>query len=131
MRDLPVNQVYVSDSGKLFIIEDCVRCGDQHQHGAKDGVVAAGDRATRSGHCDLQAGEYYIELADDAEPPQAWRRWMAKQDIGRITTGDLPTWFCEWLLNQDPESVPFREDVDDEELAALYEQASAALEDER
>jgi len=79
MSEAPVNKVYVSDSGRQFIVEECVLCGDTHRHGAKDRAVAAGGRSTRAGHCSLQADEYYLELADDADPPEIWRNWMRNE----------------------------------------------------
>ena len=40
---------------------------------------------------------------------------------------DLPAGFWQWLLEQDPEEVPFRADVDDPQIAAMYERAAAKV----
>jgi len=74
----PVNTVRLSDSGKQLVVDDCVICGRTHRHGAKDATVARGGRSHRGAHCgDVDhRGGYYIELADDAEPPQRWYDWL-------------------------------------------------------
>jgi len=74
-RQIPVNTVRVSDSGKQFIVENCVRCGDTHYHGAMDRTVAEGGRSHRASHCgDGLDGGYYLELDHAAEPPAHWWR---------------------------------------------------------
>ena len=80
----PVNQVYVSDSGRRFIIEECVQCGETHYHGAKDPTVASGGRSHRSSHCHDRHldGGYYLELAGDADPPVHWREWASHDGGG-------------------------------------------------
>lgn len=79
MSETPVNTVYVSDSGRQFIVDECILCGDTHRHGAKDRTVADGGRSRRGAHCSLQPDEYYLELADDADPPEVWRDWMSTE----------------------------------------------------
>ena len=69
----PVNTVRVSDSGRQFIVEDCVLCGGTHYHGSKDPTVAEGGRSHRVSHCGGRSqGGYYLELDDEHEPPEHW-----------------------------------------------------------
>jgi len=68
----PVNEVRVSDSGRLFIIDDCVICGGEHTHGAKDRTVAEGGRSERVSHCGQNRGSYFLELVDEDQPPEHW-----------------------------------------------------------
>lgn len=74
----PVNTVRLSDSGKRLVVDNCVICGDTHHHGAYDPTVAKGGRSHRAAHCGDadRTGGYYLELADDAEPPQHWYDWL-------------------------------------------------------
>lgn len=74
----PVNTVRLSDSGKQLVVEDCVICGGTHYHGSKDATVAAGGRSHRTAHCGgaEYTGGYYLELDDEAEPPQRWYDWL-------------------------------------------------------
>ena len=74
----PVNTVRLSDSGKQLVVDDCVICGGTHHHGAHDRTVAEGGRSHRTAHCgDVEhSGGYYLELDDDAEPPQRWYDWL-------------------------------------------------------
>lgn len=77
----PVNYVRVSDSLRQFIIDECVICGERHAHGSKDPTVATGGRSARSAHCHGVAGpgQYYLELAPDAEPPERWYSWIDRE----------------------------------------------------
>lgn len=70
----PVNTVRLSESTKQFVVDECEICGDTHYHGSKDRVVAEGGRSHRAAHCSRgdHSGGYYLELADDAEPPKVW-----------------------------------------------------------
>jgi hypothetical protein len=79
--ETPVNPVHFSDSGRQFILEECVLCGETHRHGSCDPVVAKGGRSHRVGHCHgiNHSGGYYLELADDAEPPHWWTGWIARE----------------------------------------------------
>lgn len=74
----PVNPVRLSESGRQFIIDECVICGERHGHGSKDRVVANGGRSHRAAHCHDtdHSGGYYLELAADAEPPEWWYGWV-------------------------------------------------------
>lgn len=74
----PVNEVRLSDSLRQFIIDDCVICGERHGHGSKDRAVAEGGRSHRAAHCHGvdHSGGYYLELADDVEPPERWYDWV-------------------------------------------------------
>jgi hypothetical protein len=80
----PVNVVHFSDSGKQFIIESCVICGERHAHGSKDVGVADGDRSHRAAHCHSvnHTGGYYLTLAADAEPPEWWHDWVTSERGG-------------------------------------------------
>jgi len=84
--DIPVNQVYVSDSGRQLIIEECVRCGETHSHGARDVTVASGGRSHRASHCTNNHldGGYELELAEDADPPEHWWSWMRDEAGGSL-----------------------------------------------
>jgi len=73
--ETPVNTVRVSDSGKQLVVDDCVICGETHYHGAQDATVAKGERSHRAAHCGGLGG-YYLELADDADPPAHWWRFV-------------------------------------------------------
>lgn len=74
----PVNTVRLSDSLRQLVVDNCVICGDTHRHGAKDRTVANGGRSHRGAHCSgvEHTGGYYLELDDDAEPPQRWYDWL-------------------------------------------------------
>jgi hypothetical protein len=74
----PVNPVRLSESGRQFIIDECVICGERHGHGARDATVANGGRSHRASHCHGadHSGGYYLELADDEEPPEWWYGWV-------------------------------------------------------
>ena len=74
----PVNTVRLSDSLRQFIIDECVICGERHGHGSKDATVANGGRSHRGAHCRGvdHSGGYYIELDDDADPPERWYSWV-------------------------------------------------------
>ena len=68
----PVNKVRVSDSGRQFIVDDCVICGGTHYHGSKDSMVAEGGRSERVSHCGDIRGSYLLELVDEDQPPEHW-----------------------------------------------------------
>jgi len=70
----PVNEVHISESGRVAVVEECTLCGEQHTHGAADKALAAGERSSRGAHCDTHHREYDIVLAEDADPPDHWRR---------------------------------------------------------
>ena len=74
----PVNTVRLSSSLRQLIIDECVICGDRHAHGSKDPTVANGGRSHRGAHCRGvdHSGGYYIELDDDADPPERWYSWV-------------------------------------------------------
>ena len=74
----PVNEVRLSDSLRQLIIDDCVFCGKTHRHGSLDMTVAQGGRSHRSSHCNRR-GSYYLELADDADPPERWYSWLESE----------------------------------------------------
>jgi len=79
--ETPVNQVRFSDSGRQFIVDDCVLCGETHRHGSMDPTAAKGGRSHRVEHCHgiNHSGGYYLELADDAEPPEWWHSWIESE----------------------------------------------------
>ena len=74
----PVNTVRLSDSGKQLVVDHCVICGDTHRHGSHDRTVAEGGRSHRAAHCRGadHSGGYYLELDDDADPPDHWYAWL-------------------------------------------------------
>ena len=74
----PVNTVRLSRSTKQLVVDECVICGGTHRHGAKDRTVAEGGRSHRTAHCSgvAHTGGYYLQLADDVEPPEPWFRWV-------------------------------------------------------
>lgn len=76
--DNPVNEVYVSESLKQLIVEECVICGETHRHGSKDRVVAEGGESHRVAHCNSVDGPtgYYLKLADDADRPERWLNYV-------------------------------------------------------
>jgi hypothetical protein len=74
----PVNEVRLSGSLRQFIIDDCVLCGETHRHGSLDATVAKGGRSHRIAHCG-DGGGYYLELADDADPPERWYSWLESE----------------------------------------------------
>ena len=79
----PVNTVVFSESGRQFIIENCVLCGETHHHGSKDPAVARGELSHRVAHCSDRMGcGYYLQLAEDADPPDRWREWVLQTDEG-------------------------------------------------
>jgi hypothetical protein len=86
----PVNYVRLSDSGKQLIVDDCVYCGETHYHGAKDTRVAEGGRSHRGSHCHTSSagGGYYLELADDADPPVFWYQWVGAEPPAAQEGGD-------------------------------------------
>jgi hypothetical protein len=78
--ETPVNPVRFSDSGRQFIIDECVICGETHAHGSMDPAVAEGERSHRVEHChNGHDGGYYLELAEDAEPPTWWTGWIERE----------------------------------------------------
>jgi hypothetical protein len=83
----PVNYVRIADGTvRQFVIDECVLCGETHRHGSLDGMVAAGGRSHRVEHCNGidHRGGYFLELADDAEPPARWLEW-----VDRVTSFDV------------------------------------------
>ena len=84
----PVNTVRLADgSVRTFVITSCVICGEEHRHGALDGTVANGGRSHRSEHCHGvdHVGGYYLELAEDAEPPERWYSWVDRETGIEVT----------------------------------------------
>lgn len=79
--ETPVNQVHFAESYRQFIVEECVLCGETHYHGSCDPTVAKGGRSHRVAHCHgiNHSGGYYLELADDAEPPHFWSSWIESE----------------------------------------------------
>ena len=77
----PVNTVRLSDSLRQFIIDECRICGARHAHGSKDPTVANGGRSHRAAHCRGvdHSGGYYIELDDDADPPERWYSYVDRE----------------------------------------------------
>lgn len=73
----PVNDVYLS-SMRQFHIPECVICGEEHWHGSMDPTVANGGRSHRVEHCNYadHRGGYYLQLAEDADPPARWYDWV-------------------------------------------------------
>jgi len=79
----PVNTVVFSESGRQFIVENCVLCGETHRHGSKDPAVAQGELSHRVPHCSDHKGKgYYLQLAEDADPPDWWRGWVMEANGG-------------------------------------------------
>ena len=84
-KETPVNKVRLSDSLRQLIVDECVLCGETHRHGSMDPVAANGGRSHRVEHCHgiEHHGGYYLELADDAEPPEHWYSWVdEKSEMG-------------------------------------------------
>ena len=72
----PINEVYFANA-KTLLVEECVVCGGTHRHGARDPAVARGEPSHRVSHCgDLSASNYYIRLAEDADPPDRYFQWV-------------------------------------------------------
>ena len=76
--DAPVNTVRLSEATlRQFVVDECVICGETHYHGSRDHTVAKGGRSHRTAHCSgSRTGGYYIELDDDADPPDRWYSWV-------------------------------------------------------
>ena len=75
----PVNPVRLVDGSiRQFVIDECVLCGETHYHGSRSPRVASGGRSHRVAHCHGvdHSGGYYLELADDADPPRRWYKWV-------------------------------------------------------
>jgi len=70
----PLNPVHIDETGRVAVVEECALCGCEHRHGAADSALAAGERSARGAHCADQHIEYDIVLAEDADPPEHWRR---------------------------------------------------------
>jgi hypothetical protein len=89
--ETPVNQVHFTDDGRQFIVKECVLCGETHRHGSCDPAVAEGGRSHRVEHCHgiSHSGGYYLELADDAEPPQRWAGWLERETGVDVTEVDV------------------------------------------
>lgn len=85
----PVNEVYLS-SIRQFHIEECVICGEEHYHGSMDATVANGGRSHRAEHCHgvNHSGGYYLQLADDADPPDRWYSWLDRSTGADVSRGD-------------------------------------------
>jgi len=79
----PVNQVRVADNLRQLVVDECVVCGETHYHGARDRAVAMGRRSPRGAHCRDEAGEYLLELAPEADPPERWFRWLGVSETAR------------------------------------------------
>lgn len=84
----PVNRVHFV-SIKQFHIKQCVICGEEHYHGSMDPVVANGGRSHRVEHCHgvNHKGGYYLQLADDANPPDRWYDWVDSQTEQTVDRG--------------------------------------------
>lgn len=68
----PVNEVYVNLEARQVVVEECVACAETHRHGAMDEQIARGGRSHRVAHCRTNQSGYYLQLADDADPPERW-----------------------------------------------------------
>jgi hypothetical protein len=77
----PVNTVRLSDTGRQFVVDECVLCGETHCHGAADAVVARGGQSSRVAHCSGRHTQYLLELADDADPPAWWYDWVGLEEV--------------------------------------------------
>jgi len=81
--DDPVNTADLSDSSRQLVVENCVLCGETHRHGAQDPSVARGEKSHRVAHCSDRLGAgYYLQLAEDVDPPDWWREWVMQASKG-------------------------------------------------